>query len=228
MRPSVQDLSLFYASPLGGYVAAEINTLLKTWAPSSVFAHAIGLGYASPYKEVLCALSQKTLLIMPASQGAEPGTCLAREEMLPLADDSCDAMLLVHCLEFALDSSEVLKESWRVLTPGGSLFIFVPNIYGLWAHFSVTPFGMGKAFSEADLRTIFEDVGFRPGHSTFLLSVPWLPAESFLRKHLSTKVLMPEKVLPGVLAMQGVKTLYRPVLLHDVEDPRECPAVSFA
>jgi SAM-dependent methyltransferase len=165
---------------------------------------------------------------MPAAQGAEPGTYLAHEDMLPLPDHSCEAMLLIHCLEFAMSSQEVLKDVWRVLTPGGSLFVLVPYMYGLWAHFSVTPFGLGRAFSKTGLRTALGEAGFRAEHCTPLLSVPWFSAENFLHKRFIRQALESEKILPGVLAMQGTKTLYRPVLSHDVESLRECSTVKLA
>jgi SAM-dependent methyltransferase len=228
MRPSSQDLSRFYDSPLGQYVAKEVGTLLESRASLFSSQNVVGLGYSSPYRKVFDSCSCKFQLIMPASQGAEPGACLAHEEMLPLADYSCAATLLLHYLEFVSNVPAVLKEIWRVLVPGGSLLVLFPNVYGLWAHFDVTPFGMGKAFSESDLRTTLEEEGFKTEHCSSLLSVPYFSAESFLRKCFPTKTLSPEKVLPGIFAIQCVKAVHRPVLSRSFDSSEECLVAGLA
>ncbi|MDR0406607.1 MAG: class I SAM-dependent methyltransferase [Holosporales bacterium] len=227
MRPSAQDLSFFYASPLGRYVATEVSDLLKKWLSDLTLGKSIiGLGYASPYWEILHSCSdRKVLLMIPPPQGAEPGACLVHEEMLPLADNSCEAVFLMHCLEFALDTKSVLRDVWRVLVPGGYILIIVPNIYGLWAHFDVTPFSLGQAFSESNMRHMLEDSGFSLKDCTSLLSIPWLSAKNFLHRH-SMGAFTPTRIFPGLLAVRCVKSIYCSILSRPSEDVKECQEIS--
>lgn len=53
-------------------------------------------------------------------------------EMLPLATDSMDAVLLHHSLDFTRDSHRLLREATRVLRPGGRLIIIGFNPVSLW------------------------------------------------------------------------------------------------
>src|SRR5690606_30958247 len=53
-------------------------------------------------------------------------------EMLPLATDSVDAVLLHHALDFTPDSHRLLREASRVLRPGGRMVVVGFNPVSLW------------------------------------------------------------------------------------------------
>lgn len=56
---------------------------------------------------------------------------IAEPEELPLDSDSVDAVLAHHCLEFATNPHQVLREIQRVLTPQGQLLVIGFNPYSL-------------------------------------------------------------------------------------------------
>ncbi len=45
----------------------------------------------------------------------------------PLDDDSADAVTFVNVLDHLINPFDALKEAWRVLRPGGQIYIRVPN-----------------------------------------------------------------------------------------------------
>jgi SAM-dependent methyltransferase len=56
---------------------------------------------------------------------------VAEPDELPLDSDSVDAIVAHHCLEFAANPHQVLREIQRVLTPQGQLLIIGFNPYSL-------------------------------------------------------------------------------------------------
>jgi len=70
-----------------------------------------------------------------ASQPASPVPLRADLKNLPIQSDSVDCAILHHSLEYETNINQVLRETARVLMPGGSLVIvgFNPwSIWGLW------------------------------------------------------------------------------------------------
>ena len=59
--------------------------------------------------------------------------CDVGKEILPYADGSMDICVLQHVLEHVGcgEGNQMLKDCWRVLKPGGSLLVFVPNMMAL-------------------------------------------------------------------------------------------------
>ena len=51
----------------------------------------------------------------------------ARAESIPFADNSFDVVVCIETLEHVDDESGVLAEVWRVLSPGGSIVLTLPN-----------------------------------------------------------------------------------------------------
>ena len=131
------------------------------------------------------------------------------EARLPLADNSVDKLLVVHCLEVSEQARPLLREIWRVLAPEGQLLLIVPNRNGVWSRREATPFGHGQPYSRTQLERLLQDVFFTPttwstalhalpvGHR---LAVRWAPAlEKFGAK------LWPR--LAGVILVEARKEL---------------------
>lgn len=178
----------FYATPLGQLVRRlTVRRLRRLW-PKVAGESLVGLGYAAPYLDLFRDEAERCLAFMPARQGvaAWPGkgrtaAALVNETELPLGDSSVERMLLVHCLEMAEDSQSLLREIWRVLTPGGRLAVLVPNRRGLWARLERTPFGHGRPYSRPQLARILREANFAPQDWEEALWVPPFRSRMLIR-----------------------------------------------
>ncbi|MDR2412360.1 MAG: methyltransferase domain-containing protein, partial [Holosporales bacterium] len=186
MHPSAQEWSRFYTL-FGHNFVAEMRPLLEVWVSDLTSSQRIvGMGYPLPYCAIFGSYTQ-SLWIMPAAQGAEPGAFLVDETQLPFADSSIDALFLIHLLEFS-SPKEVLKEADRVLAPEGSLLAFVPHKHGLRSRY-LPPLGQGRAFSQAEMRVLFQEAGLSVDRCTPVLFPPTFLSERFARNPIPSKIL---------------------------------------
>jgi SAM-dependent methyltransferase len=81
-------------------------------------------------------------------------------ERLPLADESCDGIILQAVLEHVVDENETLTECNRVLRPNGRLLVEIPFIQG-----DHPAPGDYRRYTEQGLRQIVERHGFRAAAS---------------------------------------------------------------
>src|SRR4029079_3988663 len=120
---------------------------------------------------------------MPASQSAvfwPPGennvVFMSHESQLPLPENSLNRVLLVHSIENSEQLSWMMREIWRVLTPGGRVLAVVPNRLGFWARSSKSPFGYGRPFSSMQWRDLLDSHQFtctRSSSALFMLPLSW-------------------------------------------------------
>lgn len=192
MHLDILDLTAFYASPLGRVTRRIIAQKVRTHWRRAEGETLIGLGFGTPYLGSFRGEVRRLGALMPAGQGAlvwpssgPVSTVLVEEARLPLADNSVDKLLAVHCLEFSEQARPLLREMWRVLAPEGQLLLIVPNRNGIWSRREATPFGHGQPYSRSQLERLLTGVFFTPvtwstalhalplGHQ---LSVRWAPA----------------------------------------------------
>lgn len=183
MRPVLQDLLDFYASPLG-HVARRLIAHRIRWRWDNVRGLRVaGIGYATPYLRALRAEAEHVIALMPRPQGCihwpADGRNIAamfEEPDLPLPDNSVDRVLAVHCLEMSDNSAALLREFWRVLSPEGRLLLVLPNRTGLWARAEHTPLGVGHPYSQTQIRQRLESAMFSLQANTpcvFMPPVSW-------------------------------------------------------
>lgn len=169
MHTDVVELREFYASSLGQAAEHSVTMALSAvWEPSPG-EHLLGLGYPIPWLERFGADAGCSLCLMPAGQGAmqwpspkATATALCYDDEFPLRNSSVDRIIMAHFLEHAENANDCLAEAWRVLTPGGTLVIVVPNRRGVWARFENTPFGTGRPYSRGQLNRLLRDNRFTP------------------------------------------------------------------
>ena len=104
--------------------------------------------------------------------------------LLPIASNSCDAALCTEVLEHVAQPFDFVKELFRVLKPGGRLYLSAPQSGRLHQpphdYFRYTCFGLRKLFSEAGFQIDF----IKPEGGYF-----WYLSNrvSFLHRHLFSR-----------------------------------------
>lgn len=215
--PDILSLRQFYATPFGEAVRSLIAASIRQLWPDGRNEAMLGIGYATPYLDDFQSDSAHIAVCMPASQGAShwPSAShndvfLAHESELPLAHNSVNRVLLLHCFEHSEPLSTMVEEMWRVLTPGGRMLAVVPNRLGFWSRSSRSPFGTGRPFSLAQLRDLVSEHQFTPTRSSSALFIP--PTHSRLLWRLAGKIECVGKLLcpffGGVLLIEAEKQLY--------------------
>lgn len=129
------QLESWYASQLGREVAAQELACLEEML-DGVFGHyLLQVGGGLAFREVAMASHLRHHILLPPShQPLGLGMRItASPERMPIANDSLDAVLLPHTLEFAADPHQVLREAERVLIPEGRLLILGFNAISPWA-----------------------------------------------------------------------------------------------
>lgn len=76
---------------------------------------------------------------------------------LSFADESFDVVLLLEAIYFVPDAERAIKEAYRVLRPGGTLFIASPN--PLFSSFNAAPYST-RYFSPLEYKKNLEAAGF--------------------------------------------------------------------
>lgn len=219
MHCDVEDLRDFYTTPLGHVSRRLIARCIRRAWPHQPVETLIGLGYASPYLASFRGEARRIGAIMPTRQGAlvwphngPKQSVLADEEDLPLADNSVDAMIVVHGLEMADRAHQVLREMWRVLLPEGRVIIIVPNRRGIWARTDSTPFGYGRPYSRGQLEKLLIDHMFTPRQWDHALFMPPLARNFFVRSAVAWERMGGRfaQGFSGVLVVEAGKEMAAP------------------
>jgi SAM-dependent methyltransferase len=220
MALDVNDLSGFYASPLGEVSRRLIGRILRARWDHCAGLSVMGLGYCGPYLDRFCDEAQRVLAFMPAAQGVvhwpadgRSASALVASDMLPLPDASIDRALIAHGLEMAEDPGAVLEEIWRVLAPGGRAIFIVPSRRGVWARVDGTPFGYGQPYSRTQLRELIRGALFSPVYWGEALYAPPFRRRLFINWAPAIERMGAAMGLPfaGVHIVEATKQVYRPV-----------------
>lgn len=123
--------------PWDHYFGMDLSTLLqdKVALDLGCFNGGRGVAWCERYRLArLIGVDVAPTFIEAANQfavarGARAQFQIAKGERLPLESDSVDAVLSFDVLEHVQDVQQTLKECFRVLRPGGRLFIVFPGYY---------------------------------------------------------------------------------------------------
>jgi len=217
MYQDVADLNAFYRSRLGQVARRLMLARMRALWPDLKGLRVMGLGYATPFLRVFHGEAERVASFAPAPQGVirwpDRGTaqvCLTDEFALPLPDESFDRVLMAHALEHSEARSAMMREVWRVLSPGGRLLVVVGNRRGLWSRADHTPFGHGYPFNESQIDRLLRDSMFTPLLTEFALYVP--PSQRGLSlwsapawERIGRRWDLP---LPGVVMVEASKQMY--------------------
>ena len=133
MRPALTGRQFvppqsWYELPLGDWLSAEIQERLDLWCPLLFGYHLLKLGALSG--RLSCNHSAIRHQSCVALAGEHVGI-VAELTALPIRDQSIDACLLAHTLDFVADPHQVLREVERVLTADGWLLLSGFNPHSL-------------------------------------------------------------------------------------------------
>ena len=123
------ELESWYARENGEYLLAKTREALQELLDTSFGYHILQLGMVRG--QPLYEGSPINHRIYAACSGGDSVGLVSRADELPLDSDSVDTVIAHHCLEFAPNPHQVLREIQRVLTPQGQLFIIGLNPYSL-------------------------------------------------------------------------------------------------
>jgi SAM-dependent methyltransferase len=123
------ELESWYARDNGQYLLQATRTAVQDLIDTSFGYHILQLGVSGG--QPLCQGSPINHRLYCAGRPGEGVGLLAEPEELPLDSDSVDAIIAHHCLEFATNPHQVLREIQRVLTPQGQLLVIGFNPYSL-------------------------------------------------------------------------------------------------
>lgn len=167
MTPDIEKLLSFYRSPLGNVARELVRRPVIDFAGDVTGKRVLGLGFATPYLRFTMKSAERVLAFMPARQGASSWpregpsvTSLCDPLEMPLTDASIDLVVVVHGLEHAADSEEMMRELWRICAPNAQLILVVPRRRGLWSTRDNTPFGYGNPFSRGQLERLLNQHSF--------------------------------------------------------------------
>lgn len=224
MPLDIIDLRNFYRTPLGEATGRVLSSVIRRNWPSTKGQIILGLGFATPYLDLFRGEAERVIAVMPDNQGVLPwppegdtATVLASTAALPFGDASIDSALVVHALETEEAPRVLLGELWRVLAPGGTVLLVVPNRRGLWARMDTTPFGYGEPYSRRQITDLLREALFSPAQWTEALYFPPLQRPVLLKSAPAFEQIGGKLGLPfsGVHVIAATKLLYRPLLVRE-------------
>jgi SAM-dependent methyltransferase len=217
MPSDVVDLRDFYQTGLGRVARRMIRRSIRGIWPDLRAMRLLGIGYPTPFFSAIAGETERTIALMPASQGVlgwslDSGNVvvLAEESELPFADYSIDRVLVVHALETSEAAGLFLKEIWRVLAGGGRLLIVAPNRRGIWARLDRTPFGSGRPYTMSQLSHLLREERFTPVGTGTALFVPPSRDRMVLRSAPAWERLGKRwfPTFAGVVLIEAAKQIY--------------------
>lgn len=212
--PGVVELKQFYASPLGQVSARILSKAIRRLWNDAAKETLLGLGYALPYMD---DAQNSFFALMPATQGAAywpigkaNRSAMIEESRLPIADNTINRLMLIHSVENTEQIRTLMKEAWRLLTPGGRMIIIAPSRRGVWSRAAASPFAHGQPFTPGQLRRRVEEVGFTVLHTHKALFIPpvswnWMLRLAGVVEWLGSKLC---SGIGGVVVMQAEKQIY--------------------
>lgn len=218
-------LQQWYNSPQGQTVARVVSGVLAPWlCVDHCISRTLGLGFVQPYMNQVTRLSgdfcppqsrpfgasPAEMGVIPWPPGEDNRIAQVRPDALPFSDKQFDQIIMAHFLEGCESPQAALRETWRVLTPGGRLLIMVPNRGGLWARRDSTPFGWGHPFSPRQLTELLTSALFIPQQSRFALFMPPIAGKYFFRAASTWEKVGNRWFAPlgGVILCEAEKVVY--------------------
>jgi SAM-dependent methyltransferase len=152
MKPALTHLAPKYPNswqdlPMGPALREIVEGTLAESSRQFFGYHLLRLGNLSSEIELpQCPIKHKfnvTRKIQPLS------SVQGKADSLPIAENSIDAILLVHEMDFAHDPHQILREVLRAIIPNGHLVVVGFNPWSLCGLFKYLPFKRQNALHQA-------------------------------------------------------------------------------
>ncbi len=125
-----QEMDAWLQSPLGRELLKTENEMLEPFLARVFGYHILQLGCCSQSMLGESPVGHK--FFFTPSHIAGSSFPVANNELLPLSNESIDAVLIHHALDYTPDSHRLLREAARVIMPGGKLLIIGFNPVSTW------------------------------------------------------------------------------------------------
>ncbi|MBL4868525.1 MAG: methyltransferase domain-containing protein [Pseudomonadales bacterium] len=127
------QLDEWFGTRMGERVLNEERVLLDQVLPSLFGYHLLQAGVAVPHEWLNSSTVSHKFRVSPVKQEcSEISQVRANLDALPIETDSVDVALLHHSLDFELDVHQILRETARVVMPGGTMVVVGFNPWSLW------------------------------------------------------------------------------------------------
>ncbi|WP_151705483.1 class I SAM-dependent methyltransferase [Nitrincola alkalilacustris] len=135
----VSEISAWFSTPVGQEFLAIEQELVSRLLPTLFGYHLVQVGFDCRYSLYADSpISHKVMLCPRLELGMGLSSIIGLSTELPLLSNEVDLLILHHTLDFSENPHQVLRESARVVRPGGHLLIvgFNPtSLWGLWSRF---------------------------------------------------------------------------------------------
>ncbi len=178
----------FYASPLGIALRKRLRALIAHAVHLQADDLILGVGYATPLLRPLLDEGRRVIALMPEAQGAiywpvegDNRCVLVDSGHWPLHTHAAQHILMMHALEHVSYPADMLREAWRVLSPGGKLWLIIPRRFGTWRWLGHTPLRSVRAPATRELMQLMRQAGFTWVHARSCCVMPPLQHSFFSR-----------------------------------------------
>ncbi len=163
-----------------------------------------------PAQLFACDFSDEALSIARSKYGGRSGITWQKEDIQALSfeDSYFDRIISCETIEHVPNPEKAIQELYRVLKPGGRLYLTCPNYFNFFGLWCLYRYAIGKPYTE-----------FQPYVNYMLLPrlVFWLKRTGFkIRLFRSSALVLPlrahyrfwEKRVPGLLSWLGLQTCF--------------------
>lgn len=165
--------------------ASIIKKLIKAFDPGTILDVGGGNGQVS---KILQDMDREVILLEPREIGARNAYEAGLRKVVNstfigagIADNSISAITLLDVLEHIDEDEEFLIECYRILKPGGTIFITVPAVQSLYSEFD-REVGHFRRYSLKQLTEKTKGAGFTIEYSSYFFY--FLPVIIFLVRFL--------------------------------------------
>lgn len=167
--PSSLELSLFYGTPNGQLLNAEIASCLAEFLKEKKLSkrYLLCVGYPVSSCLPLFRQAKSYSVLTPFFQGprklVDKGlnrAALGDEAHLPFMEASFDIAVIFHAVEYMEDPVSFFEELWKVLSPGGRIILMIPNRKGGWKKSGIPHASTDQGFNFAAARDFLFEKGF--------------------------------------------------------------------